>query len=130
MVEIIAQRLLPNLTDAQITHGFVLKFMGFVFAFTYWLHRGDACKVSKRDTWINCNSCFILTFGIYIHESCQFVQFRLNGTDFFVLRLVSVAGWLTSVEGRPGEGSGGGVLDSVLLSHACLDQETVWQAGF
>ena len=99
-------------------HGFVLKFMGFVFqpslfAFTYWSRKGDACEVSKRDTWINCNSCFILTFGIYIHESCEFVQFRLNSTDFFVLRLVSVAGRLTSVKGKPGEGSGGGVLDSL-----------------
>ena len=46
----------------------------------------DTARVSQRDNWVNCNSCFIFALRKKknINESCQFVKFSVDSAQMFL----------------------------------------------
>ena len=76
---------------------FVLVFICFafenlLFIFAQGLRRVGAVVVSERDVWISCKCCFLFVLRKYIHESCEFIQFRLNSAQFFFFFWLLLAG--------------------------------------
>ena len=68
-------------------------FLTSLFAVAKGSRRTGAAKVSKRDTWVKCNSCFTFAFRKYIHESCQFVKFMLDIAQFVLFLSLLFTAW-------------------------------------
>ena len=64
-----------------------LAFFKSLFAVTKGSRRLGAARVSKRDAWIKCNSCFIFAFRKHIRKSFLVVKFNLNRALFVNLFL-------------------------------------------